>query len=99
VAGGGADLGLSFQTRDIGRRRRVDTIRPLFVTELNKDALQDDEFFGGGSSKFDNAGTFSSDDVILTSLSQRQLALSRGIGKRYIARTQKGFLNVHYEVR
>ena len=34
---------------------------------------------------------------LLQSLEARQKALSLGIGKRYVTRTQKGFLNVHYE--
>mmetsp|Transcript_18639 Transcript_18639/g.27624 ORF Transcript_18639/g.27624 Transcript_18639/m.27624 type:complete len:144 (+) Transcript_18639:1-432(+) len=35
------------------------------------------------------------DDFILKSLKDRQKAISHGIGRRYITRTQKGFLNVH----
>lgn len=39
-----------------------------------------------------------SDDEISSSLSKKIKELKLGIGKRYIIRTQQGFLNVHYEV-
>ncbi len=96
VAGGVVDLGLSFQSI-VGRQRRLGEFRS-FGIGIVKDTLQHHEFFGGGGSDFDTVGTVPSDDAIFKSLTGRQQALSRGIGKRYIARTQKGFLNVHYEV-
>lgn len=34
---------------------------------------------------------------LLESLRERKEALENGIGKRYVCRTQKGFLNVHKE--
>ena len=43
--------------------------------------------------------TTSSDDSLLRALKQRQEEVEKGIGKRYITRTQKGFLNVHEQVR
>lgn len=37
------------------------------------------------------------DSLLIESLKKRQNALQQGIGKRYITRTQQGFLNIHYE--
>ena len=37
-------------------------------------------------------------DSLLRALKERQIELKNGIGKRYITRTQKGFLNVHETV-
>jgi hypothetical protein len=50
-----------------------------------------------GSSDFDTISSSFDASSLFTSLQERQDALKQGIGKRYITRTQKGFLNVHYE--
>jgi hypothetical protein len=50
-----------------------------------------------GSSELDTISSSSDESCLFTSLQDRQDALKQGIGKRYITRTQKGFLNVHYE--
>ena len=43
----------------------------------------------------DSSSKTNTDDNLLNSLKSRKLNLSKGIGRRYITRTQKGFLNVH----
>jgi len=45
----------------------------------------------------ESVATPAEDFEIFQSLRQRQNALENGIGKRYVCRTQNGFLNVHYE--
>lgn len=63
----------------------------LFLVD---DADQDVLF---GSSKMDTVKSTTDETSFLTSLKDRQRELKNGIGKRYVARTQKGFLNVHHE--
>jgi hypothetical protein len=66
--------------------------RQLFLVEDDQETL----FFG--SSELDGVTTTTTEDASLhRSLKYRQEALNNGIGKRYVTRTQKGFLNVHYE--
>ncbi len=66
--------------------------RQLFLVEDDQETL----FFG--SSELDGVTTTTTEDAsLLRSLKYRQEALNHGIGKRYVTRTQKGFLNVHYE--
>lgn len=40
---------------------------------------------------------FTADADLHKSLRNRQMSLHDGVGKRYVVRTQKGFLNVHLE--
>lgn len=55
----------------------------------------DQEVLFGSSGVLDPADTI--DTSIAEELKKRQAALKQGIGKLYVARTQKGFLNIHYE--
>ena len=65
-----------------------------------KDQQEKEEFlFGSGNDLNYVKDDFSSDDKIFSSLNRKIKELEFGIGKRYIIRTQRGFLNVHYEVR
>ena len=64
-----------------------------------KDQQEGEEFLFGSGDDLDYARTFPSDDQIFNSLNRKVKELELGIGKRYIIRTQRGFLNVHYEVR
>lgn len=64
-----------------------------------KDQKDDDEYLFGSGSDLDYVNQFASDDEILSSLNRKVKELELGIGKRYIIRTQRGFLNVHHEVR
>jgi hypothetical protein len=65
----------------------------LFLVEEDEDQVQ--QAFGAGA--MDAAKSVSQDADLLASLGRRQKALQLGIGKRFVTRTQKGFLNVHYE--
>jgi len=56
----------------------------------------DQELLFGSSGVLDTADAVD-DSSIIKSFQQRQKALQQGIGKRYVTRTQKGFLNIHYE--
>jgi hypothetical protein len=56
----------------------------------------DQEVIFGSSGVLDTADT-SADSSLMKSLQNRQKTLKQGTGKRYVTRTQKGFLNVHYE--
>jgi hypothetical protein len=64
----------------------------LFLLEEDQD--QQVQFV---SSEFDTISSSFDASSFFKSLQERQDALKQGIGKRYITRTQKGFLNVHYE--
>ena len=55
----------------------------------------DQEIIFGSSGVLDT--TKSSYSSLMQSLQKRQEALKQGVGKRYVTRTQLGFLNVHYE--
>jgi hypothetical protein len=57
--------------------------------------VDDDQELLFGNSELD-AVTIS-DTSVFQALNHRQKSLKLGIGKRYVTRTQKGFLNVHYE--
>jgi hypothetical protein len=50
-----------------------------------------------GSSESDAISSSLDTSSLFKSLQDRQDALKQGIGKRYMTRTQKGFLNVHFE--
>jgi len=52
--------------------------------------------FGSGSDS-ELSEDYPSDDQISNSLNRKMKEIDLGIGKRYITRTQRGFLNVHYE--
>jgi hypothetical protein len=58
-----------------------------------------EEFLFGSENDLDDARNFPSDEQISSSLNRKVKELELGIGKRYVIRTQRGFLNVHYEVR
>jgi hypothetical protein len=63
--------------------------------------MEDDSTGGmeeNGDFPISTESSTSSDKGLLQALKLRQRELERGIGKRYITRTQKGFLNVHKEV-
>jgi hypothetical protein len=64
-----------------------------------KDKQEGEEFLFGSGGDLDYIQNFPSDDQIFSSLNSKVKELELGIGKRYIIRTQRGFLNVHYEVR
>lgn len=57
----------------------------------------DQEVVFGSSGVLDTASSDTTDSSLWKSLQRRQSALQQGVGKRYVTRTQKGFLNVHYE--
>lgn len=82
------DQVVSMRTEQSPRR----TVR-LFLVEEDEDQVQ--QVFGAGA--MDAAKSVSQDADLLASLGRRQKALQMGIGKRFVTRTQKGFLNVHYE--
>jgi hypothetical protein len=81
---------VSFRTDQLPRMK----IR-LFLVEEDEDQVQQQQVFGAGA--MDAAKSVSQDADLLASLERRQKALQLGIGKRFVTRTQKGFLNVHYE--
>lgn len=62
-----------------------------------KDQQEDGDFLFGNGDDFIDARNVPSDDQISSSLNRKVKELELGIGKRYIIRTQRGFLNVHYE--
>jgi len=64
-----------------------------------KDQQEKEEFLFGSGNDLNDVEDLSSDDQVVSSLNSKIKALELGIGKRYIIRTQRGFLNVHYEVR
>jgi hypothetical protein len=66
--------------------------RPRTISRLVDD---DQEVVFGSSGLLDS--TEEDAASLMTSLRERQATLKQGIGKRYVARTQLGFLNVHYE--
>ena len=59
--------------------------------------VEDDQDILFGSSTLDGTSGSQTDASLYESLKERKRALKHGIGKRYITRTQKGFLNVHFE--
>lgn len=58
---------------------------------------QADVLFGSSTLDATASASATEDSLLFESLKERQKSLKHGIGKRYVARTQKGFLNVHYE--
>ena len=95
---------LDHGTSSIIRRaacRQTTRSRPIATSRLF--LVEDDEpvqvLFGG--SDFDSLeSTQEASDLsqnIFKSLKARQKEITLGIGKRFRTRTQKGFLNVHYE--
>merc|ERR1712224_1114287 len=62
-----------------------------------KDQQEGEEFLFGSGDDLNHNRNFPSDDQISSSLNRKVKELELGIGKRYIIRTQRGFLNVHYE--
>lgn len=58
---------------------------------------QADVLFGSSTLDATASTSATEDSLLFESLKERQKSLKHGIGKRYVARTQKGFLNVHYE--
>ena len=64
-----------------------------------KDQQEGEEFLFGSGDDLNYIKDFPTDDQISISLNRKVKELELGIGKRYIIRTQRGFLNVHYEVR
>ncbi len=77
-------------------------LQPSPVSRLLPLRLVDDDqevsFGSGGLLPIDTTDNNNIDSsFLLESLKKRQYALQQGIGKRFVARTQKGFLNIHYE--
>ena len=64
-----------------------------------KDQQEVEEFLFGSGDGADCVHNIPSDNQISSSLNRKIKELELGIGKRYIIRTQRGFLNVHHEVR
>lgn len=79
---------LSFLTSTRSTRSRIG-LPQIFLVEDDREVLF-------GNSEVDNDRNMSGSSVY-EALNDRKKALKLGIGKRYITRTQKGFLNVHYE--
>lgn len=75
--------------------------RPIRVISQSLLRLVEDdqEVVFGSSGILDSsaAGTTNTDRFLMESLQNRQKEIQQGVGKRYVTRTQKGFLNVHYE--
>ena len=65
----------------------------LFLLEGNND---EGIVFGNNGRLIKTEDTVD-DSSWMESLKKRQRALKQGIGKRYVTRTQLGFLNIHYE--
>jgi hypothetical protein len=71
---------------------------PFRISSSSLRLVDDDqEVMFGSSGVLDTADTTADDDSFMESLQNRHQALKQGIGKRYVTRTQQGFLNVHYE--
>jgi hypothetical protein len=87
-------------TRNHNSPRRIETM--LFRTYfygLNPWKSNDDEIGVPFGDTLDIPETDSvGDKIFMSALKQREEELRQGIGKRYITRTQKGFLNVHEKV-
>jgi hypothetical protein len=87
-------------TKNHNSPRRIETM--LFRTYfygLNSWKSNDDEIGVPFGDTLDIPETDSgSDKNFLSALKQREEELRQGIGRRYITRTQKGFLNVHEKV-
>ena len=66
---------------------------------VRQDPQEGEEILFGSGDGLDCDNDLLSDDQISSSLNRKLKELELGIGKRYIIRTQRGFLNVHYEVR
>mmetsp|Transcript_4834 Transcript_4834/g.10029 ORF Transcript_4834/g.10029 Transcript_4834/m.10029 type:complete len:177 (+) Transcript_4834:286-816(+) len=62
-----------------------------------KDQQEVEEFLFGSGDGADCVHNIPSDNQISSSLNRKIKELELGIGKRYIIRTQRGFLNVHHE--
>jgi len=67
--------------------------RSIHKSRLQQQVGPTEEGFG----KETDIGRDSSSSSLFQSFNDRQKELKEGIGKRYIARTQRGFLNVHNE--
>ena len=59
--------------------------------------VEDDQEVLFGNSDLDATSSSATSGDVYQALKERQKSLSLGIGKRYVTRTQRGFLNVHYE--
>lgn len=62
-----------------------------------KNQQQEQDYLFGSGADSDLSNDLPSDDQISSLLNRKIKELNLGIGKRYITRTQRGFLNVHYE--
>lgn len=97
----GVDGVFSFQVAD-GRSSPVRIRRPvtLFAESSSSENMERKDHHDGQDFMLENENNLKngiSDDEISHSLSKKIKELKLGIGKRYIIRTQQGFLNVHYE--
>lgn len=88
----------STRTGPLGRRQLQfgDNAQQLFLAEEGSEDLMI-----VGNSELDS-GVYTDDTAAKESgffrdLENRKLALKNGIGRRYVTRTQQGFLNIHYE--
>mmetsp|Transcript_26226 Transcript_26226/g.72012 ORF Transcript_26226/g.72012 Transcript_26226/m.72012 type:complete len:220 (-) Transcript_26226:1845-2504(-) len=63
-----------------------------------KNQQQEEDYLFGSGNDLELSDDFPSDEQISSLLNRKIKELDLGIGKRYITRTQRGFLNVHYEV-
>jgi len=91
---------LSFQASRRLSHRASRSI-PLFgekssSSDYQKDQ-QEEDFLFGGEIDSNSVRNSLSDDQLFSSLNRKIKQLELGIGKRYVIRTQRGFLNVHYE--
>mmetsp|Transcript_26225 Transcript_26225/g.72007 ORF Transcript_26225/g.72007 Transcript_26225/m.72007 type:complete len:181 (-) Transcript_26225:1845-2387(-) len=62
-----------------------------------KNQQQEEDYLFGSGNDLELSDDFPSDEQISSLLNRKIKELDLGIGKRYITRTQRGFLNVHYE--
>lgn len=65
---------------------------PLVVRLVSQEKAADDKSTPNTST---STSTLDDDPSLFESLRSRRQELAEGIGRRYIARTQRGFLNVH----
>lgn len=84
----------SFQPAGRAKNTKKSPFQSPSLLHLGDD---DQEVIFGGSGVLDSANTTDESSSLMKSLQKRKDELKQGIGKRYVARTQRGFLNVHYE--
>lgn len=78
----------SFFSRSKGKTRTTS----IYLVEDDQELI-----LFGNCGVSNSTESISSTTHLMESLQRRQQAIEQGIGKRYVTRTQLGFLNIHYE--